>query len=75
MFLIFIVLVIDGLSIKFGLLVGLLIFVSLIYVKENFVFDSSFFRGFFIVEAKALILIMLDNKLFLFVGNDYIRKK
>lgn len=65
----------DGLSIKPGLLVGLLIPVSLTYVKENPVPDPSFLRGSFIVEAKALILTMLDNKLSLPVGNDYTRKK
>lgn len=73
----------DGLSLKPGLqfdrrvkeLVGLLFPVSFTYVKENPVPDPSFLRGSFIVEANALILTTLDNKLSLPVGNDYICKK
>lgn len=44
-------------------------------MKENFVFNLSFFREFFVVEANVMILIIVDNKLSLFVGNDYICKK
>ena len=73
----------DGMSLKPGLqfdpqvkeLVGLLFPVSVTYVKENSVPDPRFLCESFIVEAIALVVTTLDNKLSLPVGNDYTCKK
>ena len=73
----------DGMSIKPGLqfdgrvkeLVGLIFPVSATYVKENPVPNPSFLRESFVVEANAMILTTVDNKLSLPVGNDYTCKK
>ena len=73
----------DGMSLKPGLqfdrrlkeLVGLLFPVTLAFAKENPLPDPSFLRDSFVVEANALVVTALDNKLSLPVGNDYTSKK
>ena len=73
----------DGMSLKPGLqfdrrvkeLVGLLFPVSVTYAKENCFPDPRFLRESFVVEANALVVTTLDNKLSLPVGNDYTCKK
>ena len=73
----------DGLSLKPGLqfdrrlkeLVGLVFPVTHRYVKDNAEPDPTVLRDSFVVEANAVVIATLDNKLSLPVGNDYNSKK
>ena len=73
----------DGLSLKPGLqfdrrlkeLVGLVFPVTHRYVKDNAEPDPTVLRDSFVVEANAVVITTLDNKLSLPVGNGYNSKK
>lgn len=53
---------------------GLIFLVDFNYVKNNFVLDFNEMRKAFVVEVNFVVVMILDNKLFLSFGNDFSSK-